>query len=89
MSTAQVQKWVATVLAVAVLGHLAEGLVILALLAPKDEHPARIGLLVIAGVVGVLAAGGVRAIHQRRILSLWLLIGLTPAAIGCYLAYVR
>jgi hypothetical protein len=87
MSTAQVQKWVATVLAVVILGHLAEGLVIFALLVPTDRPASSIGLLVIAGVVGILAAGGVRAIHQRRILSLWLLLGLTPAAIGCYLAY--
>lgn len=89
MSTAKVQKWVATVLAVAILGHLAEALVIFALMAPSDRPSSRIGLLVIAGIVGVLAAGGVRAIHERRILSCWLLLGLTPALIGLYLAYWR
>jgi hypothetical protein len=89
MSTAQVQKWVATVLTVAILGHLAEGLVLFALMVPRDRPTSSIGLLVIAGVVGLLAAGGVRAIHQRRILSLWPLIGLTPAAVGCYLTFSR
>jgi len=89
MSTAQVQKWVATVLTAAILGHLAEGLVLFALMVPRDRPSSSIGLLIIAGVVGLLAAGGVRAIHQRRILSLWLLIGLTPAAVGCYLAFSR
>ncbi|HEX5086379.1 MAG TPA: hypothetical protein VFV89_01130 [Nocardioides sp.] len=87
MSTEQVQKWVITVLVVVVLGHLAEALVLFALMA-SDGHPAsRIGLLIIAGVVGLLAAGGVRAIHRRRIPSLWLLLGLLPAAIGAYLGY--
>ena len=89
MSTAQVQKWVVTVLTIAVLGHLAEALVIFALMAPEDHPSSRIGLLVIAGVVGLLAAGGVRAIHRRRIPSLWLLLGLTPAVVGAYLAYGR
>jgi hypothetical protein len=87
MSTAQVQKWVATVLVVVVLGHLAEALVIFALMATKDHPASRIGLLVIAGLVGLLAAGGVRAIHERRLLSSWLLLGLSPTAVGAYLGY--
>jgi hypothetical protein len=87
MSTAQVQKWVVTVLVVAILGHLAEGLAIFALMAPESHPASRIGLLIIAGAVGLLAAGGVRAIHGRRLLSSWLLVGLLPAAIAAYLEY--
>ena len=87
MSTEQVQKWVATVLTVVVLGHLAEALVIFALISPRDRPASRIGLLVIAGLVGLIAAGGVRAIHRRRLLSLWLAPGLLPACIGVYLGY--
>lgn len=87
MSTVQVQKWVLTVLVVVVLGHLAEALVIFALMASEDHPASRIGLLVIAGLVGLLAAGGIRAIHQRRLLSSWLLLGLVPAAIGTYLGF--
>ena len=88
MSTVQVQKWVLTVLVVVILGHLAEALVIFALIAAEDHPASRIGLLVIAGVVGLLAAGGVRAIHGRRPLSSWLLLGLLPAATGAYLEYL-
>jgi hypothetical protein len=87
MSTEQVQKWVITVLTVVILGHLAEALVIFALISPDDHPASRIGLLVIAGLVGLLAAGGVRATHRRRILSPWLLVGLLPAVIGVYLGY--
>jgi hypothetical protein len=87
MSTEQVQKWVVTVLVVVVVGHLAEALVIFALMAPQDHPASRIGLLIIAGVVGLLGAGGVRAVHRRRPLSTWLLLGLLPAASGVYLGY--
>jgi len=89
MSTVQVQKWVTTVLTVVILGHLAEALVIFALLSPRDHPASRVGLLVIAGIVGLLAAGGVRAIHRRRLVSPWLLLGLIPAASGIYLGYLR
>ena len=87
MSTVQVQKWVVTVLLVVVVGHLAEALVIFALMAPKDHPASRIGLLIIASVVGLLGAGGVRAVHGRRLVSPWLLLGLIPAATGVYLGY--
>lgn len=87
MSTEQVQKWVITVLTVVVLGHLAEALVIFALISPDDHPASRIGLLIIAGIVGLLAAVGVRAVHRRRILSPWLLLGLVPAGVGVYLGF--
>ncbi len=87
MSTEQVQRWVVTVLVVVIGGHLAEALVIFGLIAPTDHPASLIGLLIIAGVVGLLAAGGVRAVHRRRILSLWLLLGLVPAGTGVYLGY--
>ena len=87
MSITQVQRWIITVLVVVVVGHLAEALVIFALIAPADKPASRIGLLIIAGIVGLLAAGGVRAIHRRRLLSPWLFLGLTPALIGAYLGY--
>ena len=87
MSITQVQRWVITVLVVVVVGHLAEALVIFALIAPADKPASRIGLHINAGIVGLLAAGGVRAIHRRRLLSPWLFLGLTPALIGAYLGY--
>lgn len=49
----------------------------------------RIGLLVIAGVMGVLAAVAASAIHQRRPQVPWLLLGLAPAAVGVHLCFLR
>ena len=87
MNTEQVQKWVTTVLAVVLGGHLAEALVIFALISSRSHPASRIGILIIAGVVGIITVGGVRAIHKRPLLSSWLLLGLLPAATGAYLGY--
>lgn len=88
MSTAQVQKWVLTVLDVTIIGHLSGGMVVAALVVPEDRPVPRIGLLVIAGLIGMIAAAVVRGIHQRRLLSFWLLLGLLPALVGAYLSQV-
>ena len=50
----------------------------------------RVGLLIIAGVFGVLSVIAGRAIHQKRALSWWLLPGgLAPTLIGAYLLFWR
>lgn len=81
-----VQRWVLSVLAVFTIAHLAVGIVFAALALPADATVPRIGLCVIAGAFGV---GGVMtgfAIHQRRVLTPWLLLGLLPTVIGLWLA---
>jgi hypothetical protein len=87
MSTATVQKWVLTVLGVVTVGHLSAGMVVAALAVPADRPVPRIGLLVIGGLIGLIAAGGVRAIHRLRIPSPWLAVGLVPALVGAYLGF--
>lgn len=84
---ARVQQWVMSVLAVTVILHLAAGLVVAA--AALDDVPdsSRIGLSVIAGIFAAMAVAAGRAIHGRPILSLWLLLGCIPTAIGLRLAF--
>jgi len=89
MSTAQVQKWVLTVLAGVTIGHLSAGIVVAALAIPEDKTVPRIGLLVIGGLIGILAAVTIRAIHQKPPASLWLLGGTVPALVGAYLGFWR
>lgn len=89
MSTAQVQKWVLTVLAGVTIGHLSAGIVVAALAIPEDKTVPRIGLLVIGGLIGILAAVAIRAIHQKPPVSLWLLGGTVPALVGAYLGFWR
>jgi hypothetical protein len=84
MSMSQVQKWVMSVLAVTTIGHLSAGLVIAAVFLDENRTGARVGLDLIAGVIGVLGVAAGFLIHGRRPFTPWLLAGLIPAAIGLY-----
>jgi len=84
-SLTSVQRWVMSVLAVTTIMHLSAGLVVAAIFMDDSRLDARIGLNVIAAIIGVLAVGIGRLIHGRYVLSTWLLIGLTPGIAGLWL----
>ena len=84
MSMSQVQKWVMSVLAVTTVGHLSAGLVVAAVFLDESRTGARVGLDVIAGIIGMLGVAAGFLIHGRRPFTPWLLAGLLPAAIGLY-----
>ena len=88
-STRRVQRWVVSILLFSTVFHLAVGLVVAAVSIDASVPASRIGLLVIAGVMGVLAAVAASAIHQRRPQVPWLLLGLAPALVGVYLCFLR
>ena len=87
MSITQVQRWVLSALAVTTILHLSVGLMIAAIFLDEDRVDGRVGLNIIAGVVAVGAVAAARAIHQKRFLSPWLLLGLVPTAVGLYLTF--
>ncbi len=87
MSLEPVQKWVLSVLAATTIAHLAAGLVIAAMYVDDDRPSAQIGLNVVAAAFGVLAVLAFRAIHQKRLLSPWLLLGLIPLVVGLWLTF--
>ncbi|WP_395656380.1 hypothetical protein [Nocardioides sp.] len=80
-----VQKWVLSALAFVTIIHLSGGIVIASLYVGDDRPGADVGLNVIAAAFGVLAVAVFRAIHQKPLLSPWLLVGLLPAAVGLVL----
>ena len=84
---ARVQRWVMSVLAVTTIVHLVVGLVVAAVMLDDSPDSSRIGLNVIAGIFGAGAVAAARAIHGRRILSPWLLLGVVPTAIGLWLVF--
>lgn len=84
---ARVQRWVMSVLAVTTILHLAGGLVVAAVMLDDAPDASKIGLTVIAGVFGVIAVAAGLAIHGRRILSPWLLLGAVPTALGLWLTF--
>lgn len=86
---ARVQKWVMSVLAVTTILHLVVGLVVAAVMLDDAPDTSKVGLTVIAGVFGAIAVATGLAIHGRRILSPWLLLGAVPTAIGLWLTFGR
>ncbi len=84
---ARVQGWVMSVLAVTTILHLVVGLVVAAVLLDDAPDTSKVGLTVIAGIFGAMAVATGLAIHGRRILSPWLLLGVVPTAIGLWLAF--
>jgi len=87
LSVGKVQKWVMSVLAVTTILHLAAGIMLAAYFIDEDRLDARIGLVVIGGAFGVLAVAAGLAIHGRRILSWWLLLGFLPPLLGAWLIF--
>jgi hypothetical protein len=82
-----VQKWVLSILAATTIAHLAAGLVIAAMYVDDDRTDAQIGLNILAGAFGVITVVVFRAIHQMRLLSPWLLLGLIPTVGGLWLTF--
>lgn len=82
MSLTQVQRWVLSTLAVSTVMHLALGLVIAAWAVDESRTVDRVGLLVIAGMFGMVSIAIGFLIHQRSPLSLWLVLGWVPAVAG-------
>jgi len=81
----QVQRWVMSVLVFTLLEHFAGGLILAAVFTPTEKSVARIGLNILAAAVSVIAVIAVRAIHGRKALSAWPVLGLVVGALGYYL----
>ena len=82
---ARVQRWVMSTLAVTTILHLVVGLVVAAVMLDGSPTSSKVGLNVIAGIFAAMAVAVGLAIHGRRIVSPWLLLGLVPTSIGLWL----
>lgn len=88
MSVSQVQRWVLSALAVTTILHLSAGLIVAAIFLDDARGDAgKVGLNVIAGLIGVGAVAAARGIHQKPLLSPWLVLGLVPCLVGLYLTF--
>lgn len=81
-SLSQVQRWVMSVLAVTTIGHFCAGLILAAVFSDESRLDARIGLNILATGAAVGAVAAFRGIHQLRILSPWLVLGLLVGGVG-------
>ncbi len=88
MDIVRVQRWVMSSLLLATAFLFAAGLALISLFLREDRDGGQIGLLVIAGIIGIAAVVGVRFINEKSWLTPWLVVGLLPAAIGAYFAFL-
>jgi predicted RND superfamily exporter protein len=82
---ARVQRWVVSVLVTTTILHLSAGLVIGSAFIDEDRPDAIIALNVLASAFGVIAIAAAFAIHQRSLLSPWLMLGVLPGVVGVFL----
>ena len=87
MSLSQVQKWVMSILATTTIFHLSAGLVLAAYFLDDDRASSKIGLLVIAGLFGMVAMAVGFMIHQKKLPNPWLLCGWIPTVVGAWLIF--
>jgi hypothetical protein len=80
MNIVTVQRWVASVILIHIGSVPAVTLAVYSIGIAEHDHGRGIGLWLMSGVIGLVTIAGVRLIHQRTPLSLWLLIGLLPTA---------
>jgi len=78
----RVQRWVMSSLAVTTILHLSAGLSIAAWFMDADRAVPRYGLVVIAGILGVLSVAAALALHKKSPWSPWLLLGALPTVVG-------
>jgi hypothetical protein len=86
-SLSRVQMWVMSVLVVTTLEHLAAGVALAAVLTNDARLDARIGLNLIAAVIGCLAVAAGLMIHKKSPVTWWLLLGLLPGVLGAWFTY--
>lgn len=82
-----VQRWVMSVLAVTTILHFSAGIALAAILMDDNRVDARVALTLLAAVTGVLGVAAGLAIHGKRPLSPWLLLGLVPGIVGAVLTF--
>jgi hypothetical protein len=88
-SITTVQRWVMSSLAFITIEHLAGGIVLAAILLAGSRPGAQAGLLTVASGFGAVAVAAVLLIHQKRLLSPWLVLAVLPWAVGGYFCFLR
>ena len=83
----RVQQWVLSTLVASLILHLAAGLAVGAYLLDEDRLDARIGLVVIAGILGFLAVVAALVIHRHKMPTWWLLAGAVPGPVAAWVVF--
>lgn len=88
MDITRVQQWIMSgMLGILGLGLSASLAYSALLMMDRDKPGNAYGLWAMGVIVGLLVIGGARLILQRSPLSVWLLLGLFPSAVGAYFLF--
>lgn len=88
LTTEQVQRWVVSLLILAITSFPIGGLIgVSYAVLDEGRRGAAIGLIVMAGVIGVISLGAMRVIHKRSLATPLLILGTLPAAIAAYFLF--
>ncbi len=87
MKIEMVQRWVAAVILIHVGAAPTLALAVYSPHLATSDRGSGIGLWVMCGVIGLLTVGGVLLIHQRSLLSPWLVLGALPMAVAAYYVF--
>ena len=83
LTTEQVQRWVVSLLILAVsafpLGALTA---VIRSIVDDDRRSDGMILLVVMAILGIVALGAVRLVHRRPAFAPWILLGALPAAVA-------
>lgn len=88
-SLTRVQQCVMSSLAVTTILHFAAGLIVVVWFMDESRVVSRVGLLVIAGIIGVCSIVAGLVIHRRSVLTPWLVVGVLPSIAAAYLTLGR
>lgn len=86
-SLKQVQHWVITLLIFMFAAFPIGGLIGASHAMLDDKKSSSIGLMVMAGVIGLAAVAIMRFVHQKTVATPLLLLGVVPAAIAAYFVF--
>ncbi|MEU8222571.1 hypothetical protein [Kribbella sp. NPDC048915] len=81
MNIETVQRWVVSAILFHVGSVPAVTLAVYSIGVAKDDFGKGVGLWLMSGVIGVLTAVGILAIHKRGPLSPWVIPGILPTAV--------
>ena len=87
MNIETVQRWVFAVILIHIGGSPTAALAAYAPHMEQVKHSTGVGLWIMSGVVGLATTAGVLLIHQRSLLSPWLILGIIPMAISAFYVF--
>jgi hypothetical protein len=83
----RVQQWIMSTLVASLILHLAAGLVVAAYMLDEERLDARIGLVVISGILGFLAVVVALVTHRHKMPTWWLLVGVVPGLAAAWVVF--